>query len=99
MPHRGEGNNMKEEEKLKIINEILLRYSGNAAGYDKLQRELWTTTPQQWERILAAYRVDVPEAQQRIAEIQAERQRMAQEQALSNILQLKTGKLQLFRGA
>jgi hypothetical protein len=41
---------MKEEEKLKIINEILLRYSGSAAGYDKLQRELWTTTPQQWER-------------------------------------------------
>jgi hypothetical protein len=84
---------MKEEQKLKIINEILLRYSGSAAGYDELQRELWTTTPQQLERILAAYRVDVSEAQQRIAEIQADRQ------ALSNILQLKTGKFQLFRGA
>jgi hypothetical protein len=76
---------MKEEEKLKIINEILLRYSGSAAGFDKLQRELWTTTPAQWQRILAAYRVDTSEFDQRIADIQADRQRMAQEQALFNI--------------
>jgi hypothetical protein len=76
---------MKEEEKLKIINEILLTYSGSAAGFDKLQRELWTTTPAQWQRILAAYRVDTSEAHQRIAEIQADRRRMAQQQALSNI--------------
>jgi hypothetical protein len=79
---------MKEEEKLKIINEILLRYSGSAAGFDKLQRELWTTTPQQWERILAAYRVDVLEARQRVADIQADRLRMYQEQALLHIFRI-----------
>jgi len=76
---------MKEEEKLKIINEILLKYSGSAIGFEALKRELWTSSLEQLQKILAAYRVDTSEAQQRIADSQAASQRMYQEWALLSV--------------
>ena len=79
------------EQKKEIIREILLKYSGSVSGYEKLQRELWTSSREQLQKIQAAYRVDVSEAQQRIADIQADRQCMAQEQALSNIFHTPVG--------
>jgi len=73
------------EQKKEIIAILLKKYIGSVSGYEKLQRELWTSSLEQLQRILDAYRVDVSAAQQQIADIQADRQRMYQEQALSNI--------------
>jgi hypothetical protein len=81
----GESNMPDQEQKKEIIREILLKYSGSVSGFEKLKQELWSSSLEQLQRILDAYRVDVTEAQQRIADIQADRQRMYQEQALSNI--------------
>ena len=72
------------EQKKEIIRQILLKYSGSVSGYEKLQRELWTSSLEQLQRILAAYSVavDVSESRERVADIQADRQRSAQEQRL-----------------
>jgi hypothetical protein len=74
------------EQKKEIIGILLKKYSGSVSGYEKLQRELWASSLEQLQRILNAYRVGVPEeAQQRIADIQTDRQRMAQDRAFLNI--------------
>jgi len=74
------------EQKREIITILLKKYSGSVSGYEKLQRELWASSLEQLQRILNAYRVGVPEeAQQRIAEIQADRGRMAQDRAFLNV--------------
>jgi len=66
----------EEQKKIKkIISEILLKYSGSAAGYYNLEKELKSSSLAQLQRIQAAYHhdVDVSESQQRIDEINADR--------------------------
>jgi hypothetical protein len=80
-----------EEQKKEIIREILLKYSGSVSGYWKLEQELRSSSLAQLQRIQAAYHhgaVDVSESQQRLADIEADRRRMHQEQALSNIFRV-----------
>ncbi len=71
----------------EIIRQILLKYSGSVAGYNKLEQELRSSSLAQLQRIQAAYNHGYveSESQSQIDEINADRQRMAQEQQLSYI--------------
>ena len=76
-----------EEQKKEIIREILLKYSGSVSGYEKLERELRSSSLVQLQRIQAAYHheaVDM-DVSERIDEINADRKLMAQENQLSLI--------------
>jgi len=64
------------ESEKEIIREILLKYSGSAAGYYNLEKELKSSSLAQLQRIQAAYHheaVDMSESQQRIDEIETDR--------------------------